>query len=720
MSEPAVEQQSTAAPAERAAVPATVGVAAFAPQTLLLQLQRTAGNHAVARAVAGRRSLQRQALDPAEILAAVESSKFLKQKLESSTTAQQRVKPNRERMRGRVEAILKRYEAMFGGAATDNAMMLTLAVDGAAAVIADELYDPSLKGRISEVLLTVYGPKIAAALTKKHGLGKQEARDAVALARTLGSGDPVALYMHEEMRLEHAAFEIAELAKRANLKPDAMFDLLLQRYQAELGSYTLEELEGREHKGPAASPGAYLVTEATGEVSGAFFKSLFGEAVAKDPKKQPAKRDAGGLTFTTEAAAKLDRLRKAVEAGAGKPLPATADERRKQHFEDLTKSDKAIASGREARVKAWLTSDPWKLDDAKADRVIAKLKAGLPGLPLTLTVWGKSWFGDRQSPKVVKPDYTPGPATVPEQKLKELIGVKGTKAKARYGSEKLAYSGKYEHELYGFERGETYLRFRRWKDQLMTQSLGFTPEELPVFGAVNVNWATAWGTEGYAGDKTMQELAALKRQGVKLTAAQEQRLAEGRAEQKRQDQIRTAGKDIGINYYGDTHFLLDAAKIAGRVVYTATDHGQPHVDPFLAFADLMLPPDKKEAYGGTTYRPDVTRLKPAGVHKPGVQMDIINAILDPTNAPVVKRGLPFEIQIFGGIDIRTDVKAIYVSPGAPDGVYENAQAWAKANAGHVTVHQIAVPDSARVPVDATALKGAASPEEKARTAAGKV
>ena len=126
------------------------------------------------------------------------------------------------------------------------------------------------------------------------------------------------------------------------------------------------------------------MTEATGEISGAFFKSLFGERLV--PTKRPPKRKEGGLKFTTQAAAKLERLRKAVEGGWWQAMPATADERRKQHFEDLTKADTAIAAGREARVKAWLTKPKtdggWELDDATAGRVITKLKAGLPGLPL--------------------------------------------------------------------------------------------------------------------------------------------------------------------------------------------------------------------------------------------------------------------------------------------------------------------------------------------------
>ena len=115
----------------------------------------------------------------------------------------------------------------------------------------------------------------------------------------------------------------------------------------------------------------------------------------------------------------------------------------------------------------------------------------------------------------------------------------------------------------------------------------------------------------------MQELAARKRAGMKLTKAQKQRLEEGRAERKRQDQVVAQGKDIAINYYGDTHLVLDAKAVAGRVVYTATDHRPPHVDPFLAFADLMLPADKKETSAARPYRSDVTRMKEGAVQSRG-------------------------------------------------------------------------------------------------------
>jgi hypothetical protein len=130
-----------------------------------------------------------------------------------------------------------------------------------------------------------------------------------------------------------------------------------------------------------------------------------------------------------------------------------------------------------------------------------------------------------------------------------------------------------------------------------------------------------------------------------------------------------------------------------------------------AIADFLLPTEATESYQGTPYRPDITRLRPGGVTNKAMQMDVINAILDPANAPLVRRGLPFEIQIFGGIDLRTDVTAIYVSPGAPDGVFENATAWAATFAPGVTVH--------RIPKLTIPLVPMAKPEDRAQAALAK-
>jgi hypothetical protein len=514
------------------------------------------------------------------------------------------------------------------------------------------------------------------------------------------------------------------MAKQAKMEPKAMFESLSHRYQSELATYTWQEVSEQKHTG-ARGAGAYKITEATGEMSTDFFVHLFGTQTAvKSTERPPGADKPGGLTFTKEAAAKLDALKDAVENDKGKPLPATAGERRKQHLEGVKAADQAIDTERSADVKTFLTSK-WNLDDGKANAVIKKLRDGLPGLPLTITVWGKRFFGDQNTDPAkgkVDPEYKPGTSELPKKELAKVIGVKGTKTKKLYGTEELEHQGEYKDAYYGAERGENYLRFRHWKDQMMTGNLGFRPEELPAFGAVNTNWNSTRGTGGFADDPIATELAEKEDKGQTLTPDEKKRVDQWRPEAARRRKVESEHKDIGINYYGDTHFLLNTAKIQDRVVYTATDHGQPHRDPFLAFADFLLQAERGKVYGGKAYRHDITRLKPEKLEEtPAAAFDVVNAILDPTNAPLVKRNLPFEIQIFGGIDVRADVDEIHVSPGAPDGVFAKADAWAKANAPRLVgkVFLIDVPIATRLPLDTkdAQLKGAGSPSEKAKAAA---
>jgi hypothetical protein len=150
----------------------------------------------------------------------------------------------------------------------------------------------------------------------------------------------------------------------------------------------------------------------------------------------------------------------------------------------------------------------------------------------------------------------------------------------------------------------------------MTSLMEFKPKELPTFGALNVNWEMFAGTE-------------------KPEAG------------------------YGVNTYGDTHFLLDKDKVGSRLVYTATDHGVPRRDPLLAVSDF--------AFGGS-----LTEL--TDVKNESMVNQIVNAALG--NAKVVSN-LPFEIQIFGTVDIARDLEKIYASPSVSKTVKDNLAAFQK-------------------------------------------
>jgi hypothetical protein len=635
------------------------------------------------------------ALDAADVLRAVGASVWLNEQLDDSSRAQERAaKPKQPAatVRDRVQAQLNAFDAMFGGndGTTDTAMRLALSMDTIAANLAEELFDPTLKPKIANQLLRVYGPKMAASLVKSGGK-KSDVKQAVELATALVSKDPVARYMHQDMRLDHAAQEITDLAAVAGKTPLEMFTLLSQRWQADVGSYTRGEVDAQEDERET-----YTLREAFGQLSGEYHGFLFGD-VAKD-KAAPSKDGdpKKGLAFTAEAQTRLEKLRDAVEQAKGAPLPATSAERLKKHLDEVDVHDAAVKVGRTGRVKAELIK--MGADTSKVDQIVADLEKGLPNLPLTITVPGVRWFGNdtKGKAKEVKPTYGAATGETKQKSAAAGIGKWGTKAKSALKGETISYGGKYDDPRYGAERGETYLEFRNWKDQRMTGNLGFGAEELPIYGAVNVNWEDARGTEAIPSDKRLGDLKikerAVKKGGPPLSKAELAEMEERRVEQKRLRKVEDDGKAAGMNYYGDTHFVLDRDRIKDRLVYTATDHGRPHRDPFLAFADFLLPNDAGEVYGGEAYRSDLTGLKPDGVTKIDVVTDVINALLT-TDVVAVNRGLPFEIQIFGGIDLRTDVTEICVSPGAPPEVLENAKAWASKHAKSVKVSEIALPDT---------------------------
>lgn len=670
----------------------------------VLTASSTAGNAAVSRQLTADRNAPSTApVKPAStvlsadaILTSVGASTYLEGQLDASSRGQQRAagKAVPATVRDRVQAQLARFEAMFSGhdGTTASAMKLALAMDAIASNLAEQLYDPTLQPTIATQLLRVYGPKIARSMSKRTAGSNGDA--AVALAKVLVAKDPVAQYLHKDMRLDQAALEVTDLATAAGKPPLEMFTLLSERYQAQIGSYSYAEVEAEQD-----TREAYTLREAFGQLSRDYYTYLFGTAASTDGAKQqpaPVKNGdpTGGLAFTTEAQARLDKLRDAVKDAKGAPLPSSAKDRLAEHLADVHAQDQAIATGRTARVRTELLK--LGADASKVDAIIAALHKGLPDLPLTITVPGVRWFGSdaKGRAKEVRPTYTAATGNQKQRSAAEGIGKRGTKAKKALKGETIDYPGQYDDPRYGTERGDTYLEFRRWKDQRMTGNLGFAAEELPVYGAANVNWETTRGTEAVkisARQLDLQDKARKARTegGPALTKAEVAELAELKAEDARMQQVQARGEDVGINYYGDTHFVLDPATVRDRVVYTATDHGQPHKDPFLAFADFLLPNSPTEQYGGETYRADITGLKPAGVTNKDVVADVINAILNPT-APAVRRGLPFEIQIFGGIDLRRDVTEIHVSPGAPAEVFANATAWAQAKARNVKVQKVAL------------------------------
>jgi hypothetical protein len=629
-------------------------------------------------------------LQPKDILAVLGTSSYLKSKLKASTHAQARIDPKKapkESMGVRLKLILDQVDAMFAQHPEGKAMSLAIGIDRVAAVIASELYDPSLRPKIADDLFAVYGPKLEAALGKKK---VDEPAEQVALARILAAVDPVSLYMHGEKRLQDAAWEIKEAAQRAGKKPDHMFDLYRKRFEAEMASYTTDQVDAQEDKS-----GAFNLKESPGELSKDYFKRLFGDA-GPDGK---AKKGAKGLTFTPAAAAQLDALQKEVSSTASDTRPKNADERRKQMFAEVSQSDADVKDLRERHVIQALQKKAWGLSKEQAEKVVARLKSpqGLAKVPLTITHWA-----GRRSAALDKAGGSVDSTRSAERKavpMAQTIGKKHTKATKALGTKAQHSIGKYEDKIFGAQRGERYGQFRAWKDSVMSGNMGLSGDELPIYGAMNVTFDKYGGTGGVMSLARVEELRKKLNRGKKLTQ-DEQAYLDAMGDEH--DRLTAVSKDedlsYGVNYYGDMHLKLKRDKVESRVLYTAGDHGQPHRDPFLAFADFLVgtvvADDPAE-----TYYSDRTALKrtgdrPTGVFAGGNARAMLATVLGAED--VARMELPFEIQIYGGVDWATDVEAIWVSPGAPKDAFDRLETWSKAVPGRPEVKRMERPKNVNV------------------------
>jgi hypothetical protein len=232
-------------------------------------------------------------------------------------------------------------------------------------------------------------------------------------------------------------------------------------------------------------------------------------------------------------------------------------------------------------------------------------------------VKGYEWFGEGKSVADFDPAFKPGSSRRNKTNIGTVVGKPGQ------NDREISYLGPWTGSG---DRGEEYLKFRTWKDQKMTGNLGFSDTELPTFGAMNANWEKTRGT-GNATNDVWKKYN--KNSGKKMPQAPD-----------------------SINYYGDVHFVLRKTSVTGRTVYTAGDHGRPHTDPFLVLADFLVG-------DSANYTASKTGVESKPIKKPWNADVLINAAL--SGGAFVQDELPFEIQIFGGINITRDVESIHLS-----------------------------------------------------------
>jgi hypothetical protein len=642
-------------PADLLALQRAVEDPAAASPGDILALQQVAGNRAVSSLIQTRRGvspaahhsesgvIQRAELSADQILTRLSGIPFVQKQL-ARRHALRRDPTKDPVMRDRVKAVLGQYEAELRAThdvPTRHGMILAVVLESVARVLAvNELNDPGLTPHLTEKLLELYGTEIRRSLQ-----GMDQGQEALRLAGAMVSDDPVSLHMHNELDQDEAVRRIGEMAGKAGKGPDRwidMFHLLRQRFEIQMAALTRADVQQQQ-----AAGGGYSVREATGEISEAYFDKLFGTAAAPVWGGTGAARK---LSFEAASQQRLDDLGVAVQAagtaaaapappGATAAVPAGLTPRQAEHLTKLGQGEHGIINAthdtRVAQELQQVMGGAAAFSLADAVKLREHIKASLHMLPITINANSERWFGARSQRKhgkkvprrkYLEQMYRSGAGRRQETKYSKLFEKKRAKGAVKHLG--LLEGGWFE----GQNRTENYWRFRYWKDMAMTGNLGLSDEELPKFAGVNVA-SQALGSQ--ASDPTK----------------------------------------YGEAPYGDIHFVMNPARLAGRVVFTATDFGKPRTDIYLAFCDFLLG-------GGELIAGKET--KDAGM----VKM-IINSLL--TQRPVSWSKQPFEIQIFGNVSMTDDISEIWVAQTVPAKAVANIRYFAQQKCGNPPVRQDVAP-----------------------------
>ena len=329
------------------------------------------------------RAIQRTAWTTDAMITSLDNIPFLKGKLDMTNVRS-------EAMRDRVRAIVDKYKTLFEGGhrdSTNNAMMLSIGLESVARVIAQELSDPAIQPELQQKLMELYKSDLKTQFT-----GTSKLKRTMALAEALLKDNPVARYMHKEMRVEEAALKIQEMARSAGggLQAVKMFTLLKERFQAELASYSQAKIKQTED-----TREAYNVKETAGELSVKYFTKIFGDVAT-------AQEVNGKVQLTVEATTRLAKLKTHV---ASEPstwkyqLGKRGQALYQQHLDSIDTKEATARLQPATNPQDILTTylmTKYNLNALKAAAVYNKIAVFAHNAPLTITVPGIDWFGKTQ------------------------------------------------------------------------------------------------------------------------------------------------------------------------------------------------------------------------------------------------------------------------------------------------------------------------------------
>jgi hypothetical protein len=601
----------TEAPASQTSAPA--------PASAVLALQRQAGNRATAAHV---RMLQRQV-----------SSDQLLTRLEKSipilALTLKKVLPQGVDVASHLRASLALYDQHMEGKAGrfDDAMRVAAILSAVAGSIARTANDPRMKPKIAEAMADAFEAELKAALAGSGDAAHISKH--FKLGRDLAGNDTIPAYLTGKKPVMTAAFSIIDLAKRRGRSPARIFDLLVRQFEIDLAAFDLEHVQRGQLKRDDTGGGNFELSGLTGEISPAFFTSLFEGGTPTFEN--------GRAKFKEGIQAKLKQLEQAVDApdqahGAVSSTAIQAQKTRRgaslsdaqaAHFERLERdeageSDDYAGQGSSARdfIAASFKRRYGCKSTKEAKKLVTKVVAKLNQAPMTITFNPESLFGtpanSTEGPKW-GPAYKSEPALLQaDYELNQLLMLPGNDPR---GAGKTVRGAKLpldpvtklppEGDMARI-RGRNYARFRIEKDERETRFHDLAAEDLPVFGALNPNWEKLRGGGPGGTD------APVPKAGVYTTPP------------------------WGSNYYGDNHLVL-----------------RESCRPRSAFIIRMFGKETVERTDMELMLADLVTLQKS-VYIDGIVYDIQD--ID----KIVVHGLDMETHVYGGVDLRTDVKEIWL------------------------------------------------------------
>ncbi len=560
-----------------------------------------------------------------------------------------------------VNRMLMLYEDSFEDDTNDNlhliqnASKIAIVVRAISRSLARELGNPWLAPELGKKVAEHYRPELQHLVTSKNAT---DAATTITLAKTISSGDPVMLYMTDKIDKPKAASKIASMAQDAHISGSSMFDLLSQQFQVEIGAFNQAQITAGRLSTNLPDNHKKLSGEddLIGEISPTFFGG-----VADLDDQGDTQWGAGSLQMNQAMSVKLAALGTAADTAipanraqlANVPAGLQNLTPRQQHYiNDVDLAEAGMNTGNMRNNINVALRTLYGITPNEAGRLLTQYVNRFTHIPLTITFNAEGMFANAnpnlrmESALKRETTDTAFSTVLPDNAANQQVG--GTFEKTGI------QNGMAQHR-----NNPAYMRWRFEKDAPPPGFSGLEMNELPEFAAMSPSFRIAGGSDTLA--------------------------------------------SFGENQYGTSHFKFRDT-VRARAMYQFTAKGPLRRDPIVLLNDiLVLTPDtfnqlkqqKTQALGifnqmdnNDPGRPaqlllvqrldgELNTAKTKYIQSLNVSHALMAFIIEGNTTFLDQQQI--EVQIFGDINIATDVSEIVIKDNINVGALNNLHTFAANN-----------------------------------------